>query len=300
MKTLRDVLSTAVVLSTLSLFPFSVMLSGCGAEAVSEGETDPEEILEPSDAGKDASLIALGIDSQKRGASGNVTYLGGSVPLNTGSADEVRAFVRDRLAGTYELAPGTDFTLISEESSNVQGRRHRFVRMQQTVDGIAVTHGQLTAHIVDGTMVAMLGELKPRARGRASSGDGKALVRQALARDVSATDITVHDGPTAAVFVNSRGEARTAFRAIAEYRHPEGTALDEVFVDQESGQLIGRYTQIHSALDRQIYDLRGACITNGRNLPGNLVLSEGGTSTDSAATNAYNGVGNTYWFYKNC
>jgi len=280
------------------LLPFSILLSGCGAEALTEGESDPAEILEPSEAGKDESLRALGIDSQKRDAAGNVTYLGGRVPLTTGSADEVRAFVRDRLAGTFELASGTDFTVLSEESSDSGGRRHRFVRLQQIVDGVAVTHGQLTAHIVVGAVVAMLGDLLPRARVRRGAGDGTSMVRSALLRFAAASDVVIHDGPTTAVYSNKRGEARTVFRAIVEYRHPEGRALDEVFVDQETGQLVGRYTQIHSALTRQVYDLRGACISTGQNLPGTLVMNEGGSSPDSAAMNAYNGVGTTYWFYK--
>jgi len=296
MKPLRNILSSTVVVTTLGLGSISTLLVGCGQEAISEGEADPEVALSPSSDGKDSSLHEIGVESEKRSDSGNVNYLAGHIPLATGSADEVRTLVLSKLSGTYQLAPGTDLQVIDEQTDH---RGHRFVRLQQTVDGVAVTHGHIVAHISpDGAVLALLGELVPRARVRENGGDGKAAVRSVLAREVSASGLIIHAGPTAAVFTTAAGDVLTAWRAIVEYENNDGRALEEVYIDQASGELLGRYSQIHSALNRQTYDLAQGCVSSGSNLPGRSLFSEGGTSNDTAAMGAYDGVGATYWFYK--
>ncbi|MEO6326635.1 MAG: M4 family metallopeptidase, partial [Thermoanaerobaculia bacterium] len=46
-----------------------------------------------------------------------------------------------------------------------------------------------------------------------------------------------------------------------------------------------------------IYNMNQGCISSGSNLPGTLMFSEGGSSSDTAAMGAYNGTGTTYDYY---
>ena len=294
MKSFRNILSSAAVFAVATTMP--TLLVGCGAEAISEGELDPQELLAPSADGKDATLRSLGIDSEKRGADGNVNYLAGRIPLSTGAADELKSLVLSKLAATYQLAAGTDLQIVSDEKHS---SGFRFVRMQQLVDGVAVTHGHIAAHIApDGAVLAILGQLVPNARATVAAGDGAAAVKSALAAE-GASRLVLHAGPTPTVFTTSRGDVVNAWHAVAEYQGPEGQTLEDVFVGQRDGALLARYSKIHHALTRQVYDLGQTCLRGGQGLPGKSLFSEGGSSTDSAAMGAYDGVGNTYWFYKN-
>ena len=294
MKTLGNILTSTVFVAAACTLPiFSV---GCGSEAVSEGEVDPEEVVSPSTEGKDDTLHELGFDIQKRGASGNVNYLAGHIPVGSGSIDDVKSLVLSKLAATYQLTDGTDLQLVSEQKDE---SGFRFLRFQQTTGGTPVTQGHIAVNLgPDGAVQAILGELVPRARAVAASGDGRATVQSALAA-IGAINVIIHDGPSPAVFTTKSGDVVTSWTAIVEYKGPEGRALEDVFVSQLDGALLARYSKINDALSRQVNDLGKGCIITGRELPGRLVMSEGGTSSDSAAMGAYEGTGNTYWFYKN-
>jgi Zn-dependent metalloprotease len=275
--------------------------AGCGQDPIGEGEAEPAAVLTPSADGKDGSLAALGVSSQHRSESGNVNLLAGRIPVGSGSLDELRALIAGRLASVYRLPPGTDFGLLGEQTD---ARGQRFVRLQQLHDGVPVAGGQLAVLLApDGaTLLALLGELAPEARAQAVRSDGESVVRAAVAR--LGSDVTLHTSPSAALFLapgSPRGTApRMAFRAIVEWSDAATTAraLEQVFVAMDDGQVLGRYTLIHSALRRSLYDLGQTCIKSGRELPGRALFQEGGTSSDTAATAAYDGTGTTYWFYK--
>lgn len=296
--TLRTVATQTV--SALALVTLVAAAPGCGQEAISEGEPDPEVRLEPSDAGKDPGLAALGVTSQRTSESGNVSYLGGRLEVGVHGLDELRALLTGRLAAVYRLPPGTDFQVLSDQPD---GRGGRFVRLQQLHDGVPAAGGQLAVRLgADGAVTALLGELVPEARARPGRSDGEALVRGALER--LGTEVILHGAPQPALFLppgSPRGERpRMTFRAVVEYRDRTtgARALEQVFVDQADGQVLARYTQIHAALRRSLYDLGQACLKSGSELPGRALFQEGGTSPDTAATAAYDGTGTTYWFYK--
>ena len=74
--------------------------------------------------------------------------------------------------------------------------------------------------------------------------------------------------------------------------------FEDVHVDASTGAFVGSLARMYTAKSRKVYNLNQACIRTGSELPGTLVISEGGTSTDTAVTGAYNGTGMTYDYYK--
>ncbi|MBL9006632.1 MAG: M4 family metallopeptidase [Myxococcales bacterium] len=274
---------------------------GCGSEAAGERELDPEEILSeaPAIENKDGSLASLGFDTALRSASGGMMYLSGHVPAAITSAAQVRDFVVGKLAAAYQLALGTDFTVISDQ---IDGSGQRFVRLQQTASGQAVPQGQLTVHVApDGAVVAVLGQLVAQAVAQSMAGsDGERMVRSALGPQAAGGELSVHGSVEPTIFVPRSGSPQAAFRATVEYvsRHDGERILEVVYVRRSDGSVLARYSQIHDALSRQVYDLGRACIQSGRELPGRSLLSEGGSSSDASASAAYQGLGDTYAFFK--
>ncbi|TXH26319.1 MAG: M4 family peptidase [Elusimicrobia bacterium] len=288
----RVLFSAACVLPALQI--------GCSSEAAGERELDPEEILSeaPAVENKDDSLASLGFDTALRSTSGGMMYLAGHVPVAITSAAQVRDFVVGKLAGAYQLAAGTDFAVISDQI-DVSGQR--FVRLQQTHNGLTVPQGQLSVHVgSDGAVIAVLGQLVAQVVAQPmTAGDGDRLVRSALSSRAAGGEITVHGAIEPTIFVPRSGSPQPAFRATVEYLASDGQrVLEVVYVRKLDGSLLARYSQIHDALSRQIYDLGRSCIQSGRELPGRSLISEGGSSSDASATAAYQGLGDTYAFFK--
>ena len=294
MKTISKILGSFSLVAVACTLP--VFSSGCGAEAATEGEQDPQDVVAPPSDDRDETLHELGFDVQKRGTSGNVNYLAGSIPMAGGSVDDVKSLVLSKLGNTYQLAAGTDLKVVSDDKDE---KGNRFVRFQQTADGIPVTQGRIAVQMgTDGAVQAILGELVPNARSAPATTDGRATIQGAMTA-LGASNLVIHEGPTAVVFKDGKGAPVNAWQAIVEYEGTQGRALEDVFISQAGGEILSRYTKIHQALSREVYDLNQTCIVTYQELPGRFLMSEGGTSTDSAAMGAYNTAANTYWFYKN-
>ena len=289
----RALLTAACVLPALQI--------GCGSETVGERELDPDEILSeaPAVENKDNSLASLGFDTALRSTNGTMMYLAGHVPAAITSATQVRDFVAQKLAGVYQLAVGTDFVVISDQ---VDAQGQRFVRLQQTANGLTVPQGQLTVHVApDGAVIAVLGQLVAQAAGQPMvATDGERTVRSALAARAANAEITVHGAVEPTIFVPRNGSPQPAFRATVEYvsKLQGERALEVVYVHKVDGSVLARYSQIHDALSRQVYDLGRVCIQSGRELPGRSLMTEGGSSSDASATAVYQGLGDTYAFFK--
>jgi hypothetical protein len=149
-------------------------------------------------------------------------------------------------------------------------------------------------------VIAVLGQLVAQAVAPAmAAGDGERWVRSALSAQASG-DITVHGAIEPTIFVPRAGSPQPAFRATVEYLAQQSgeRVLEVVYVRKLDGAVLARYSQIHDALNRQVYDLGRACIQSGRELPGRSLMTEGGSSSDASATAVYQGLGDTYAFFK--
>ncbi|MFA5802459.1 MAG: M4 family metallopeptidase [Thermoleophilia bacterium] len=66
------------------------------------------------------------------------------------------------------------------------------------------------------------------------------------------------------------------------------------FIDAQTGKPVAAYDALEDAKSRKTYTAN-----NGTSLPGTLLMSEGGSSSDSTAQNAHNNIGLTYDYYYN-
>lgn len=93
------------------------------------------------------------------------------------------------------------------------------------------------------------------------------------------------------------GKSALAWRSVVEYSTAgEGHRIDEIFVDANQGELLARYSRVHSALSRKLYTLNRACL-NDWNMASSLPGTPIAATADGHARAAWDNTGYTYGFY---
>ena len=184
------------------------------------------------------------------------------------------------------------------EEKDALGQSH--VRMSQTYRGIPVLGGELIVHVdgdgllgVNGRFVAGLDI--PAFAALAPAESAGAAVR--WAEREGGANVEVLDVLEPVIWALDREPVLTVpIRAI--WVENEELRFEDVYVDAATGAFVGSLPRMYTAKTRKVYTLNQACISTGNEMPGTLVISEGGTSTDTAVTGAYDGTGITYDYYK--
>ena len=241
-----------------------------------------------------------GFEEAVVGEAGTPTFLAGRMivrgetPAATDEALAQAALLGD-LRASYRLSPGTAFA-VRNHSDGEHGST--YIRLQQLYRGLPVLGREVAVQVgKDRTIETILGQLAPDLDlSIVPSLPGEAALTQGLARLTSGPSV-VHTRPALAVFVAS-GVPRLVYRAIVEYRSSHGRAIESIVVDAHTGEVLHQVNRIQTALNRDIYTLKGVCVKDGSELPGMLVFREGGSSMDMSATKAYENSGAVYWFYK--
>jgi Zn-dependent metalloprotease len=282
---------------------------GCGSDrggqSAASPAIDPEAaaiLALPADA-TDKTLGQLGFDSAALGSYGTPMYLSGHVPLNLRSAEDVVQVLQTTLRSTLRLSPQDSLT-VRQTSRDAQGRL--YVRVQQRHQGLLVLHKEVAVQVdADGAFNTLLGELVPNLRlvETAPALTADAALSQALSTLIAEgqeASLKIHEAPTQVVFVDGpRGEPVLAYRALVEFEGRDGFALEELVVQASTARVLGRFTQRHEALNRQMFDFGKKCLSNPSSLPGTASRKEGDMPvTDVTVNKVYDGVGNTYHFYK--
>lgn len=174
------------------------------------------------------------------------------------------------------------------------GRRHQ--RYRQMLNGLDVIGGDLVVHAdAQGSIYAINGAARgnlPTSLGQHDIGPGAALTSvQADARFAGMSVST----PRAVYLITPEGATFKTYEIVAEGMRAQTPVRDKVYVDVDSGTVVGVHPQIHSGLNRSVYSAN-----NGTSLPGTLRRSEGQAATaDLDVTAAYDGSGDTYNAYRN-
>ena len=230
-------------------------------------------------------LVDPGTDGVPRFVTGDL----GRLPLGEPKA-AAREYL-EALAPAFRIGQESDLEPVR---ARVDGEGVLHVRLQQYLHGLPVVGGDMTVHAdaVSGQVQALSGRLvSPDELPTEPVVDGEA----ALAK-VAATLAPAHTsrGVSELVYVVTADgvDARLAWQGEVSYEDEEGPQRDIVFADAVTGELVARHPQIHRAKSRKIYNAN-----NGQSLPGSLMFSEGGSSTDQTAMAAYNNAGLTYDYY---
>lgn len=291
--------------SALTLLGFAV---GCGVESSGHLPTSPAVdpataamLALPADA-KAQTLGQLGFDSAAAGAYGTPMYLSGHVALGIHDAQQVGPAILSTLRSALRLSPADELT-VRQASHDGAGRL--YVRLQQRHRGMLVLHSETAVQIdADGALNTVLGELVPDIRLPETTptiaGDvaiGRALSRLVVAGQESS--IKIHEAPSLVVFVKDSSHAPVlAYRALVEFEAADGLALEELVVSASDGGVLDRFTQRFDALNRNMFDYGNKCL-NTSTLPGTPSRKEGEMPVmDVTVNKIYEGVGNTYHFYK--
>jgi vibriolysin len=173
------------------------------------------------------------------------------------------------------------------------GRRHH--RYRQTFNGLDVIGGDLVVHAdAQGSIYAINGGARgnlPASLGQHDIGSSAALsFVQADARFAGMST----SAPRVVYLITPEGATFKAYEILAEGVRAQTPVRDKVYVDVDSGTVVGVHPQIHSGLNRSVYSAN-----NGTSLPGTLRRSEGQLATsDLDVDAAYDGTGDAYNAYR--
>jgi Zn-dependent metalloprotease len=191
--------------------------------------------------------------------------------------------------GSEEFAP------VSNETDRL-GYSH--VKFQQYINGLPVVGGEMVVHTDrNGDIVALNGKFVP----------DEDLPRRAEIDAVSAFEIAagnagifqgrVLDQPTL-TYVVENDKGYLAWTARIAYQYDGWEHIDQLFADARTGDMVTRHAITKQALNRKVYN-GNHTDPNNPTLPGTLMISEGGSSTDVNAQDVYTNFGYTYNYYKN-
>lgn len=208
------------------------------------------------------------------------------------------------LMAIYELGPlfrlrGEDAFLARQVERDELGQEH--VRLQQTYRGLPVVGGELIVHLDRDRVLGINGQFVPDVE---LSVEPKLSEREALAAALAKVEADggMPEGVAQVmepVIYAREGVPTLAIPVMVYYGWQGEPHLDIFYVDATTGQVVGLEPRLFTAKYRTIYNLNQRCIITGSELPGTLMFSEGGSSSDPSAMGAYNGTGITYDFYKN-
>lgn len=236
---------------------------------------------------------------------GAATFLSMSRPVPVTDAASTRpedlalAFLRSygRAFGFRDAAAEVTLKSPSEPSQRDElGMDH--VRFLQVVRGVPVTAGEVTVHLRGDGVTAVNAETLPGLQGFDVSptlAPEVALekVRTMLGGRLGQPDAEVSE-PRLEILNRGLLEDRVHVTRLAWFVEARGPALREyLWIDAKNGHTLLRFSQLTTALNRQIYNGNSLSI-----LPGTPMRSEGGPATgDADADAAYQFSGDTYNYY---
>ena len=240
--------------------------------------------------GSAATLEVAAVDGQ-----GVPTYFAGrsaelskSADLEGAALEFLGRFLERELRGT-----GEEVLEVRQISSDELG--HIRIRTRQLLHGRPVVGAEMLLHL-DGESRQVLA-----VTGRVAKAEGAPLephlqAPEALDGALAAAGIlqpeTLEEPALTYILDPETREARLAWAALVRYEADNGPAEDRVFADAVTGGFITRHPQIFHVLDRRVFDAN-----NGSGLPGTLVISEGGSSSDPEAQTVYTWMGVVTAYY---
>jgi bacillolysin len=212
--------------------------------------------------------------------------------------DRALAFV-EQYGSAFGLATRANVRALRAPERDALGLEH--VRLQQVVDGIPVTTGEIIVHLRGDRVVGANGHTLPDpppvlvpaiAPGTAQEA-ARVLIEKHRA-DLAAG--AAYGEPRLEIFNRGMIDKGTHPTRLAWFVEATGEALREyIWVDAQTGGVLLNFSQLADARNRTVYD-----VATGTTLPGTLVRSEGGPATGIVdADQAYDFAGATYDYFFN-
>lgn len=274
---------------------FAVALALIGGLALAAGTGSPftqlvgDEQMQALASLPEVSALTVDKDGVPSFVAGNLGYLGQGAAQGT-----ALAFLRE--IGPLYRAVGNEELAAARVQGDELGQVH--VRFEQSFRGIPIDGAEIVVHAAEasGEIRAVTGRIyrtaglltQPRV-------DAETALTDAVV-EAGVSDARVLDEPRLA-YVVFDGKVFLAWTTRVEYPQDGMAMIDRFYADAINSGLVTSRAIVKSALSRKIYN---ANHTNPDNptLPGTLMFSEGGSSSDQDAMGAYNNTGATYNYYK--
>ncbi len=226
-------------------------------------------------------------DIRSADAVGVPTFVKGDLGVSGKRGGAIEAI---RANHTLFGASGNETFVTLNESRDARGNSH--VRVRQTVNGIPVFGAEMMVHSDrNGTVYAINGRMAPNAQNlKPRMNADRAVVRAAAQVGIMKWE---PQSDAELIYVLDQGDLRLTWSIWAQYTDSDGDPqVDRIFADANTGDLVMKDARHKYARNRRTYTAN-----NGTSLPGSLLITEGGSSSDSAAQAAHTYAGVTYDYY---
>lgn len=184
---------------------------------------------------------------------------------------------------------------------NDELRAQKHVRTNVFIRGRPVISAQLILHVEapTGRVIGVNGTFLPD-RGmpvepKLASSTAVSLAMEAIRqRYPGAYNISSSTQPILAYGFDADSRGHLVWKLEVSYDHAEGGGPELVMIDASNGAVVRHWPLWQNALSRRAYTMNNSAQV--ANLPGTLLFSEGGTSTDLDATSAYQLAAEPYSF----
>ncbi len=196
------------------------------------------------------------------------------------------------LGRAFKIRPSDDFQ-VTRMFTDRLGETH--IRVRQLHEGIPVDGADLYLHLdANGNVRVINGhigaDIETPPVPEISGQDAVAFFVQRQGVE----EISLETEPQLVYYTRAEEPVFLAWRFEASWSDGQASYKERIYIDAQDGTVLDRQGLIWAAKYRKIYTAN-----YGTSLPGSLLFTEGGSSSDSAAMAAYNNLGYTYDFYKN-
>ncbi len=299
MKFLKQGLCLALLGAGLSAAPLMSSAAAAPVAAPSGGDSLVSQIRDEA-AGQ--------VFATRDTATGEVSFLRSKQDLMPGtsasSAQDAGAKAGaylDKYAGVFGAT--ADQLKLTDVRNNAAGWTVEFT---QSYQGVPVFGAELHAQVDKaGQLTSVNGFVAPDLKGGVDPGLNAAKAGERAVAAVrqdppggASTDVTGIQAASSKLFVYREGAIRgvpgaNVLAYVVEVTNKRNVR-DMVFINADTGKIVNRYSMIHNALDRELYEESF--------VPANLVWEEGDAIPGTLLpdqVNEVNGAGESYWLYEN-
>ncbi len=274
-------------------------LAACGVEESNEALTESADVGTLSTSDVKAALSAIPgaevlgkhLDEVPYFVRGDFGSVGQS--LRGMAARDTSALMGDSLTRIAPIFRLQTADLVAKSTRvDEQGITH--IRYAQMKNGLPVFGEELVVHVDEtGRIFAVNGTARDGANVSANARISREGATTAALRNTKGSGLTAESAQL--VYYRTEGGLQLAYEVLVTGESLELPIRDHVFVSARDGSVLGRDTDIHTALNRKVYSAN-----NGSSTPGTLKRSEGQAATGDAHVDGnYDKLGGTYNCYKN-
>ena len=223
---------------------------------------------------------------------GTPAFVTGSItpPARANAVDSTLAFF-DQNKNVFHIDnPGAELSLKRQEVDSL-GMTH--LHLAQVYQGLPVFGSDVAVHFRQGKIVAINGRFVPdialSVKPDVTVGQAIATAQKELGQKVP---VSTFEPPQLVVLTPGGRQALLAWEIVLASDQPPVRMV--YFIDAHSGQPAASYDNLEGARNRMTYTAG-----YGISLPGTLMITEGGSSSDTVAQVTHNNTGAVYDYYYN-